>query len=86
MLNGLVSAFAPNIYFFIVQRFLAGLFYAGTLGQMVVMAAELVGAHRRPFAGNRLGLLHCIIMKDGTWRGTTIGEYIFGKMNYLGKN
>merc|ERR1712013_44045 len=60
MLNGLVSAFAPNIYFFIVQRFLAGLFYAGTLGQMVVMAAELVGAHRRPFAGNSVWLFYSL--------------------------
>jgi len=54
ILNGLISAFAPTIYVFIAQRFLSGFFYAGTLGQMVVMSAELVGAHRRPFAGNSI--------------------------------
>ena len=62
ILIGLVSAFAPNIYVFITMRCLSGVFYSGTLGQMMVMAVELVSPNRRPFAANSVWLFYSLAL------------------------
>ena len=56
---GFASAFSPNIELLILLRVLSGVFYAGTLGQMIVMAVELVSPERRSIAGNLVWMFYC---------------------------
>ena len=62
ILVGGVSALVPNIYLFIACRFLVGVCYAATLGQMIVMVVELVKPSRRSFAANSVWLFYSLAL------------------------
>ena len=47
---GFVSAFSPNLTFYIIARMLLGFFIPGGLVQMFVLLSEYVGPKWRPFA------------------------------------
>lgn len=50
MLFGIISAFMPNIYLFIVCRFIIGFFLPGTFPYMFVLITEIVGTRYRAFS------------------------------------
>ena len=51
LLVGFLTAFSPNIYLFIICRFLVAFFITGTFPQMFVVITEIVGSRHRTFSG-----------------------------------
>ena len=62
---GFLSAFSPNVWWFMVFRFIVGFFVPGASVQLVIMASELVGTKFRPAASMSLwvfsGLALCFM-------------------------
>ncbi|XP_057304312.1 uncharacterized protein LOC130641507 [Hydractinia symbiolongicarpus] len=52
IIGGLITSFLPNIYIFVVARFIVGFFTPGTSVQEFVLINEVVGSKYRPIAGN----------------------------------
>ena len=57
--TGVVSVFVPNIEWFLVCRFLVGIFRSGTSVFMILIASELTGSKYRPLAGSTLRMMLC---------------------------
>lgn len=62
---GSISVFVPNIEWFLVTRFLVGVFRSGTSVFMILIASELTGSKYRPVAGSTLRMIlpiaNCIL-------------------------
>ena len=71
---GFLSAFATNIWFFVVCRFLTGFIYPGTTVQMSIILSELVGQKYRP------------VLVFVYWGFFSIGLIVLGLKSYLIRN
>ena len=57
---GFISAFSPNLTFYIIARAVIGFFKPGGSVQMFVLISEYVGPKWRPFAGITLWLAFAV--------------------------